>query len=270
MARWAGDHLHSLVCGDGMVWAGRTRSLNTSPGRDARRLQYTGAVSVGALETLSRFRTRHREAVKQEIHTTMLTLEPLSFGIGDRFAHQAAAQLRAFQQLAEQGVHVTPVWNKSNREHNFVGSEPQSVYDAAKLAVEKLGWSHPWHVDADHIQLATVERFLGCSDFFTIDVADFINKPASDEQIDGFEKRHPELNGVFEFPGLKQSFTIDRSFVRRVARKYLVATRAAGEILSAHRPAAWRRESDCGSVDGRDGRSADTTGTAGDSGGTLG
>src|SRR5437868_2880888 len=99
----------------------------------------------------------------------MLTLERFTFGVGDRFAHQAAAQLRAFQLLAHQGVTVIPVWNKSNREHTFIGSEPQSVYDAAAAAVKQVGWNQPWHVDADHIRLETVDRFLPCSDFFTID-----------------------------------------------------------------------------------------------------
>jgi len=57
----------------------------------------------------------------------MLTLEKFTVGVGDRFAHQAAAQLKAFQQLAKDGVEAVPVWNKSNREHTFIGSEPQSV-----------------------------------------------------------------------------------------------------------------------------------------------
>ena len=46
-----------------------------------------------------------------------MQLEKLTFGVGDRFARQAVAQLRAFQEMAEMGVDVVPVWNKSNREH---------------------------------------------------------------------------------------------------------------------------------------------------------
>src|SRR5579872_3845478 len=109
----------------------------------------------------------------------MLTLERFSLGIGDRFGQQAAAQLRAFQLLAKDGVEVTPVWNKSNREHTFIGSQPQSVLDAAQAAVVALGWKKSWHVDADHVRLETVDRFIPCSDFFTIDVADFIGQRAS-------------------------------------------------------------------------------------------
>ena len=57
----------------------------------------------------------------------MLTLAKYSFGVGDRFAHQAKAQLRACMLAAESGAEVIPVWNKSNREHTIVGSQPGSV-----------------------------------------------------------------------------------------------------------------------------------------------
>lgn len=160
----------------------------------------------------------------------MLTLARFSFGVGDRFAHQAKAQLRAFQELAKHGVEVSPVWNKSNREHGFVGSEPQSVYDAAAAAIAELGWTTPWHVDADHIQLATVDRFMSCSDFFTLDVADSIGKPAEPAEVTAFIDRHPELIGSVSLPGVEEPLEITRETVQRVAEQYLLAVKEAGEI----------------------------------------
>jgi hypothetical protein len=160
----------------------------------------------------------------------MLVLDRFSIGVGDRFAHQAKAQLRAFQKLADEGIHVVPVWNKSNREHTFVGSEPQSVYDAAKAAVMELGWTGPWHVDADHIRLETVDRFIPCSDFFTIDVADAIGQPASVSDVSNFVARHPELVGSVHIPGIDKPFLTTRVDVERVASKYLLAVRDAGKI----------------------------------------
>ncbi|HTI69248.1 MAG TPA: tagaturonate epimerase family protein [Candidatus Limnocylindria bacterium] len=160
----------------------------------------------------------------------MLTLERLSFGVGDRFAHQAKAQLHAFQMLAARGVEVVPVWNKSNREHTFIGSEPQGVYAAASSAIKELGWTKGWHVDADHIRLETVERFLRCSDFFTIDVADSIGKPADATALQAFMNRHPELVGTVEIPGVSTPFTTTRSDVERAVGKYLLATQDAGKI----------------------------------------
>ena len=160
----------------------------------------------------------------------MLILEKFSFGVGDRFAHQARAQLQSFVKLAAQGVVVIPVWNKSNREHTFIGSQPQSVFDAAQAAVKSLGWSHGWHVDADHIRLETVERFLPCSDFFTLDVADSIGKPASTESVTAFVLRHPELSGSVAIDGIASPFQITEKEVRRVASKYLLAVQDAGNL----------------------------------------
>src|SRR4030095_15748290 len=99
----------------------------------------------------------------------MLILAKFSIGVGDRFAHQARAQLRACQLIADDGVGVIPVWNKSNREHSLIGWEPASFLLAAREAVEALGWKREWHVDADHIRVDTVDRFIDHADFFTID-----------------------------------------------------------------------------------------------------
>ena len=115
--------------------------------------------------------------------TKNMTLEKYSMGVGDRFAHQAGAQLRAFMQAAREGADVIPVWNKSNREHQIIGSTPASVRAAADAAVKALGWTRPYHVDADHIRVDTVDGFIPCSDFFTIDVADWIGKPAEAEAV---------------------------------------------------------------------------------------
>ena len=88
----------------------------------------------------------------------MLPLGTFSLGVGDRFAHQAEAQLQACAKAAALGVNVIPVWNKSNREHSVVGSNPASVRAAADEAVRHLGWAHPYYVDADHINLSSADR----------------------------------------------------------------------------------------------------------------
>src|SRR6476660_1125932 len=98
----------------------------------------------------------------------MLTLEKFSIGVGDRFAHQAKAQLQACRQAAARGVNVIHVWNKSNREHGIVGSEPASVRPSANEAVRLAGWTLPYHVDAYHINLTPVDRFVDASDFYTL------------------------------------------------------------------------------------------------------
>lgn len=159
-----------------------------------------------------------------------LLLGKYSLGIGDRFAHQARAQLRACQLAAEHGVEVIPVWNKSNREHTIIGSEPASTRSAADAAVRALGWRHAYHLDADHIRLETVDRFLPHCDFYTIDVADTIGKPADAAAIAAFVSRHPELIGRIEIPGVGAPFTTTRAEIETVAGKFLLAVQDAGRI----------------------------------------
>jgi hypothetical protein len=160
----------------------------------------------------------------------MMRIERFTFGVGDRFAHQAKAQLRAFQLAAERGIAITPVWNKSNREHLIVGSQPSSVKAAAEIAVRQAGWDKPWHVDADHINLDTVDRFIEPSDFYTLDVAHFIGRPAPAGEIDAFVARHPELVGTLRIPGVEKPIAATREYVAQVASKYLAAVQAAAEI----------------------------------------
>ena len=173
----------------------------------------------------------------------MLTLEKFSVGVGDRFAHQAKAQLQACVMAAARGVTVIPVWNKSNREHGIVGSEPASVRAAADAAVRQSGWKQPYHVDADHINLGTVDRFIDASDFYTLDVAAAIGQPAAADRVDAFVERHPELHGNREHPRHRQPFTITRDAIAQIACKYLAAVQQAGAIYrhvdaEARRPRA--------------------------------
>jgi tagaturonate epimerase len=159
-----------------------------------------------------------------------LKLERYSFGVGDRFAQQAKAQLRACMKAAEHGVEVTPVWNKSHREHTIVGSEPGSVRAAAEAAVEELNWQKPFYVDADHIRMETVGPFLASSDFYTLDVADAIGEVADPEALQAFVDRHPELVGPLEIPGIEEPFEMTHEGFACIAGKYLEAVQQAGRL----------------------------------------
>jgi hypothetical protein len=162
--------------------------------------------------------------------TERLQLAKYSVGVGDRFAHQAKAQLRACMMAEQVGIVVIPVWNKSNREHSIIGSLPETVLKAAQVAVAELGWQHAFHIDADHITLQTVDRFLGASDFFTIDVADAIGKPAQESDVESFVARHTELLAEIPLRGLDAPTRLSREKVALIARKYLFATQEAGRI----------------------------------------
>jgi len=162
-----------------------------------------------------------------------MQLPKFSLGMGDRFAHQAKAQLQACMMAAEAGADVTPVWNKSNREHLIIGSEPSGTRAAADAAVKELGWTKPYFLDADHINLKTYERFVAPCDFFTIDVADNIGQKSDADEIAKFVARHPELIGSVAIPGIAEPFVLDAAFVEKTAKQFLAAVQHAAEIYHA-------------------------------------
>ena len=100
------------------------------------------------------------KATRKKLHTKQenpMHLPRYSVGVGDRFAHQGTAQLDAVIEAGRQGVELTPVWNKSHREHAIVGSSPDEVRAEADRAVTARGWRGAYFVDADHVGLQTVE-----------------------------------------------------------------------------------------------------------------
>lgn len=159
-----------------------------------------------------------------------MILGKFSFGIGDRFGHQGKAQLAALIKAKDAGIDITPVWNKSHREHTIIGTKPDDVRREADAAVAACGWKDPYLVDADHIGLPNVDGFLNASDFFTLDVADFIGQAASDADVNAFAAKHADLVGSLEIPGLAKAFDLTEEGLKEVASKYLVAVKEAGKI----------------------------------------
>ena len=160
----------------------------------------------------------------------MKTLGRYSMGIGDRFGHQGKAQLSAIIEAGRKGIEITPVWNKSNREHIFTGTDPVDVRNEADSVTKNAGFIKPYYVDADHINLDTVDRFLGSSDFYTIDVAGYIGKSASDQQIKNFLKQTAGYQAKFQIAGIEKPYIISKTLLTEIAGKYLYAAHKAGEI----------------------------------------
>jgi tagaturonate epimerase len=185
----------------------------------------------------------------------LMILGKYSFGIGDRFGHQGKAQLSALMKAKRQGLDVTPVWNKSNREHTIIGTMPADVRKEADDAVAACGWKGPYFVDADHIGLANVDPFVESSDFFTLDVADFIVRgeavpalgpagilPAAGNKdkmpspraqtaaVDAFVRKHKKYLGSLAIDGIEQTFDVSKEQLRTIGNKFLWAVQQAGKI----------------------------------------
>ncbi|UCE47902.1 MAG: hypothetical protein JSW47_20175, partial [Phycisphaerales bacterium] len=159
-----------------------------------------------------------------------MVLGKYSFGIGDRFCHQGKAQLSAVIRAKEQGLDITPVWNKSHREHTIIGTVPADVRKEAREAVAALNWNGPYFVDADHIGLSNVDLFLESSDFFTLDVADFMGRAADKTDLDSFVRKHKKYIGSLTIDGIEGTVDITEDQIRAIAAKSLLAVKQAGAI----------------------------------------
>ena len=171
-----------------------------------------------------------------------MKLGKYSFGIGDRFSHEGKAQLSALIEGASKyPFEFVPVWNKSNREHQIIGTEPADTRREADEAVMAMGYDKPYFVDADHINMNNVDRFIDASDFFTIDVADYIGKPADAESVSKFIENNLKYAGTLSIPGIQEPFKVDRSLLELLAGKYLFAAQEAGRI---YRHIAYKKGAD--------------------------
>ncbi len=153
-----------------------------------------------------------------------------TLGCGDRFGREGRAQLAAYIEAKKQGIEVIPVWNKSNREHKTVHTEPASLRAEADASVAALGWAGKYFVDADHISLANVDGFIAASDFFTLDVAENIGEAAAKDAVDAFVASMAQYIGEIQLPGLSEKFSVSKANIRSIAEHYLRAAQEAGRI----------------------------------------
>jgi hypothetical protein len=157
-----------------------------------------------------------------------MKIEKYTIGMGDRFAHQGKAQLRAVIQARALGISIHPTWNKSNREHTIVHSKPDDLRAEADSAVAALGWKEAYYVDADHIGLKTVDRFLQGSNFFTLDVADYVGKPSSESAR--FQAFISKWGNEVQIPGMQRPLSLSAAEIENATGKFLHAMIEAGAI----------------------------------------
>lgn len=162
----------------------------------------------------------------------MVHLGKYSFGIGDRFSHQGVAQLHAIMKANQAGLDISPVWNKSNREHHYVHTHPADVRKEADAAVAALGFKGKYFVDADHINLGTVAPFLETADFFTLDVASAIGKESPAADVKAFVASCSKYIGQLPIPGIQHPIEVAENLLVKIAGKFLAATQQASEIYN--------------------------------------
>jgi len=159
-----------------------------------------------------------------------MNLGKYSFGVGDRFGKQARAQLTAMIEAGKEGAEMTPVWNKSHREHTIIGTKPAAVRAEADEATKELLWENAYFVDADHINLKNVDLFIKASDFFTLDVADYIGQPTDKKDVDNFIDGCVKYIDGLTVPGIEGNLAVSEDSVRTIANKYLWAVKEASKL----------------------------------------
>lgn len=159
-----------------------------------------------------------------------MTLTKYSIGIGDRFGRQGAAQLDALLRAQAAGVTITPVWNKSNREHQIIGTTPADTRRSADQAVRARNWGGAYFVDADHIGPKNVGAFIEACDFFTLDVAESIGQPPDPADLAAFIKAQRRFVGRLDIPGLEAVMDVTAAKLEQVGNTYLAAVKEAARL----------------------------------------
>ena len=85
-------------------------------------------------------------------------------------------------------------------------------------------------MDADHINLNTVDSFIDHSDFFTLDVADYIGGEVAAGDREKFLEISAPFMGKLAIPGIDEPFHISRNELERIAGKFLGAVKEAAAI----------------------------------------
>src|SRR6056297_2450150 len=150
-----------------------------------------------------------------------MKLTKYSIGMGDRFGHQAKAQLAVVRKAQKHGVEIAPVWNKSHREHTIIGSAPAMTKEAVESAIKNSDWDNPYFLDADHIGLENVSLFIDCCNYFTLDVADAIGGEIDDKKVLDYVEHCRQYLGHQEIPGLDKKLLLTEEMLINITKKYL-------------------------------------------------
>lgn len=159
-----------------------------------------------------------------------MKLQRYSIGTGDRFGCQGKAQLKAIIKAEEIGLDISIVWNKSHREHLITNTTPLDVLNEAQEALRELKWKGKYYIDADHIGFSNVDLYIDSCNFFTLDVAEFIGKKASSDDINAFIDKYKKYIGKISIPNIKESSSISEEQLSTILREYLFAIKEAGKI----------------------------------------
>ncbi len=98
--------------------------------------------------------------------------------------------------------------------------------------MKALGFNGEYFVDADHINFNTVDPFLPVSNFFTIDVAEFIGRSAPKQEEEKFLAFFKDYASELKIPGIERKIQVSKTHLRELLNNFLLAAKNAGEVYS--------------------------------------
>jgi len=75
-----------------------------------------------------------------------------------------------------------------------------------------------------------VDGFIEHSNFFTLDVADYIGKPPSKDNLNGFVESASKYVGALNIPDIDEQFEVTEPDIERIGSQFLFAVKEAGRI----------------------------------------
>jgi hypothetical protein len=108
---------------------------------------------------------------------------------------------------------------------------PADTRKAADQAVKRMSWGDAYYVDADHINVKTVDGFIPYSDFFTLDVADYIGQTPQADSVQQFIEQNRKYIGSLRIPGVVEPIAVSEAMLTGIANTFLFAVQEAGKIF---------------------------------------
>ena len=106
-------------------------------------------------------------------------------------AHRITSYNVCYTKLLRKKPYKHPKVNKAELDYIRQDQEDDEVegrITSYNVCYTKLlRWDKPYCVDADHINLTNVDRFIGPSDFFTLDVAIYIGNESPADDVAAFK-----------------------------------------------------------------------------------
>lgn len=153
----------------------------------------------------------------------MLALGKYSIGFNNSITHPEIAQLAAIQLATNNGIQITPVWNKTYTEHLQTKSTAAEFQNYIEESRKQANWKADYFIDSENITNENIEFFLPHCNYFTFSISDFISNKPTDDKINKLHKLANTFFGTIVIDELSKPISFTENDINLFADKYLGA-----------------------------------------------